>query len=247
MARSRSPAYHPVEVTAVRTPLPALVVALLAGPVLAQVEKPPAGPGAPSIAVSNVRPYNIGHRVAPIALDDLQGKKRDLFAETEGKAIALVFWSLRDPVSRRYVPVLQELARIHSDKLAIYLVNANADEIVGGAADPLDTIRRYLQDEKVTLPILIDRENRVADDFGATANVQVFLLDANRIVRYDGGIDDDPRGERKAKGAEVNQALVKALETVLKGDVPEQAWLQPGGRPIKRAPKAAPASAGGGG
>jgi len=239
-------------VNAVRTPIPALLAILLASPTPypqqgkpAQQEKP-AAPAAPSIAVSNVRPYNIGHRVAPIVLPDLDGKRRDVFSETEGKAIALVFWSMRDPISRHYVPFLKELASAKADKLAIYLVNSNQDEIVGGAGDPLDVIRRYVAEENVTLPILIDRDNHLADDYGATANVQVFLLDANRIVRYDGGIDDDPRGERKAKNQTVTPAFANALEIVLRGDKPEQAWSQPNGRPIKRAPKAKPANAGGG-
>jgi len=39
----------------------------------------------------------------------------------------------------------------------------------------------------VTLPLLIDRENRVADDFEAKTNSQAFLIDPNHIPRYHGG------------------------------------------------------------
>jgi len=198
----------------------------------------PAVPASSSSPVS--KPYKLNQRVEEFSLPDLAGEQHSVFAESAGKALVVVFWSQRDPVSRYYVPILSALAQKYADKAAFYLIDSNYDELVGGNMDPLDAVRRYVQDEQVTLPILIDRDNRVADDFAALANSQAFLIDPNRFLRYHGGIDDDPQGKRAKKGIPVLPRLADALDIVLEGGRPEHNWTQPAGRVLKRAPKAEP-------
>lgn len=198
-------------------------------------EKAPAA-GAKAAAPLPTKPYHLDGRTEELVLPDLDGREHKLFAENEGQALLLVFWSYRDPVSRFYVPLLAELQEKHSGRLAVYLVDSNHDELVG-AGDPLAKMREVLGKEKVTLPVLIDRENRLADDFQAKTNAQVFLLDANRYLRYHGGIDDDPKGEKRKASQAVTAKLVPALELVLAGKKPENNWTIPAGRPLKRAPK----------
>ena len=91
--------------------------------------------------------------------------------------------------------------------------------------------------------MLIDRDNHLADDFDAKTNAQVFLLDSNHYLRYHGGIDDDPKGDKRKAGTAVQAKLAPALEVVLAGKKPETPWTIPAGRPIKRAPAAAASGA----
>ena len=186
-----------------------------------------------------VKPYQLNFRAESFHLADLAGADHPLCGDGEdkGKALLLCFFSFRDPVSRAYVPALSELQAKNKERLSVYLVDSNCDELVGGGNDPLEALRRYAADEKLALPILIDKENRVADDFRATANAQVFLLDAGHVLRYFGGIDDDPGGLRRKKKLPVTKWLEPALEIVLAGNRPEFNWTRTGGRPIKRAPK----------
>ncbi len=202
----------------------------------AQKEQAPKPAQAPEYPAA--KPYKLNWRIAgELTLPDLDGKERALFAESQGKVLVLVFWSYRDPVSLAYAPVLAELQAKHAEKLALYLVDANNDEIAGGG-EPLARLRAVVQ-ERVTLPVLIDHQNRLADDFQAKTNSQAFLLDPNHILRYHGGIDDDPRGERRKQDLAVQAQLGLALATVLNGAQPEYNWTIPAGRPLKRAPKAA--------
>lgn len=197
----------------------------------------PAAPPAAGAPPPVVKPYNVNVRIVEeIRLPDLEGKERALFEEHKGKALVFVFWSFKDPVSRFYAPHLAELEKRHAETLAIVLIDSNHDELVGGN-DPIARLKEVVKAEKVTLPLLLDRENRLADDFHATANGQVFLVDANRIVRYVGGIDDDPKGDRRAQGIERRAWLEDALASVLKGERPALNQTRPSGRPIKRAPK----------
>jgi len=182
------------------------------------------------------KPWKLNaHVTEEITLTALDGKKHTLFAENDERAVVLVFWSWKDPVSRFYAPHLKDLADRKAGKASIYLVDSNHDELVGGN-DPLERMKKVVAKEKVRLPILLDPGNVLADDFAALANGQAFVIDANRFLRYHGGIDDDPTGKRRAAGVEVQPWLETALDDVLAGKPPEPNWRRPAGRPIKRAP-----------
>jgi len=168
-------------------------------------------------------------------LVDLAGKDHALFSENKDRAVLLVFFSWRDPVSRFYAPELAEIQAKHAEKLTIVLVDSNYDELVGGG-DPLERLRKVIEAEKISLPVLLDHDNHVADDFGATANGQCFLVDANRFLRYHGGIDDDPDGSRRKQDIPVRTWLENAIGDVLRGVPPKEHWTRPSGRPIKRVP-----------
>src|SRR5262245_1693717 len=85
---------------------------------------PPAWPAA--------KPYKLNWRIeGELTLPDLDGKPRPLFAESKGKVLVLVFWSYRDPVSLFYAPLLADLQAKHSERMALYLVDPNHDEIAG--------------------------------------------------------------------------------------------------------------------
>jgi len=211
-------------------------LALCAGSALPQ--EPPGG-------LPPTKPYKFNQRVEEEPnLPDLEGKNHPLYAESKDQALLFVFWSYKDPVSRFYAPQLAEIERKRAGKLKVVLVNSNYDELVT-AGDPLAKLKKVVAAEKVTLPLLLDHENRLADDFGATANGQCFLLDANHYLRYHGGIDDDPDGKRRKEGIEVRTWLENALDEVLAGKPPTENWTRPSGRPIKRAPATQAQPAGG--
>lgn len=198
-------------------------------------QTPPPRP-APTAPASE-KPYTLNLRIAEeLTLEDLDGKRHDLFAEHGERALVLVFWSWKDPVSRFYVPLLTELQKAHAGKVAILLVNANHDEL-DNAGDPRKKMREVLAKEHVTLPLLLDFENRLADDFRAVANVEAFVIDANRVLRYRGGVDDDSDGERKKHGIPLRNWLADALEQTLAAQPVKENWTRPAGRPIKRVPK----------
>jgi len=215
--------------------MPAALFATLA--CLLLQSPPPAAPGA-AAPPAVVKPYRLHVRIGEeLRLPDLAGKEHVLFEEFKEKTLVVAFWSYKDPVSRFYAKELAALEARHAGKVAVVLVDSNHDELVGGG-DPLTKLREVVAKEKVTLPVLLDRENRLADDFNAAANGQVFVLDANRFVRYTGGIDDDPKGERRAQSIPVQSWLEDALASVLAGQPPARPETRPAGRPIKRAPRA---------
>src|SRR5690606_37381975 len=48
----------------------------------------------------------------------------------------------------------------------------------------------FVRQHELTYPVLKDQANKVADQFGAERTPQVFVLDADRKIRYQGRVDD---------------------------------------------------------
>ncbi|MEW6073775.1 MAG: redoxin domain-containing protein [Planctomycetota bacterium] len=191
------------------------------------------------------KPYKITFRVqGELVLEDLQGQKVSLFEEAftkseEGKVVAIVFWSLHDPQCQAYRARLEQYAKdFPAPGVRLFLVASSYDEIFSPLGDPLEKFREFVTKEKFALPLLIDRGNRIADDFGALTANHAFLVDRQRYVRYIGGIDDDPRGERPET---VRPWLRRATEALLAGQKIADPLTRPVGRKIKRAPKVPPA------
>ncbi len=179
-------------------------------------------------------------------LVDLEGKTRTLLPLVRKDAPAdapkpptsvVVFFSLYDPSCAVAVERLTEIQEAYRARnVEVVLVDSNDDEIVSGAGDPLEKFRKWRDEKKIALTVLIDRGNVAADRFGALCANQAFLIGADREVKYVGAIDDDPHEKKRAAGSEVRSYLRNALDAVLSGDLPEEASTRPlAGRPIKRA------------
>jgi len=155
--------------------------------------------------------------------------------ELETPPVVLMWWSMRDPLCRKSEPKIHKLAAEYEAKgVRFYLVDSNHDELVAGLGDPLEKIRKMRKDAKITLPLLLDRGNKVADEFGTLCSNHVFVIDEKRTVRFHGSIDNDPRGQGNVQ---LEEYLREALDLALEGKSPEFALRRPQGRQIKRAPE----------
>src|SRR5262249_31348808 len=65
-------------------------------------------------------------------------------------------------------------------------------------------------------PVLKDFDGRAADAFGATRTPEAFVLDANRVIRYHGRIDDQ-YGVGFRRDKPTRRDLQEALDAVLAG------------------------------
>ena len=179
-----------------------------------------------------------------ITLPDLDGKPTTLYVapdlQEEDRVVVLAWWSLRDPRSRKAEQKLQKIAADFKDRgVYVYLVESNHDEMVAGIGDPIEKLRKFKKQSKLTLPILLDKENKLADDFGALCSNHVYVISAKRMIRYIGAIDNDPELKRK-EGRE--DWLREAINLALEGKSPKEPLRRPKGRKLSRAPKKAPAA-----
>jgi peroxiredoxin len=83
--------------------------------------------------------------------------------------------------------------------------------------------------EGFSYPTLQDPSGEVGRAYGARTTPHMFVIDAEGVVRYNGAIDDDPRGRNESPTNYVNAAVT----ALLAGEAPEVAQTEPYGCSVK--------------
>jgi peroxiredoxin/mono/diheme cytochrome c family protein len=128
---------------------------------------------------------SVGRKVAPFTLKDYYGKEHSL--ETilaTKKAVAIVFLGNECPLAKLYGPRMEALSKEFDSKGVAFLgIDSNRQ-------DAVVEMEAFARHQGLTFPILKDLSNRVADDFRAMRTPEAFLIDSQRVIRYQGRIDN---------------------------------------------------------
>lgn len=135
----------------------------------------------------------------------------------DGKAkwTVIAFLSTRCACTARYLERLETVQKAFAAQDVRFVgVNSNANE---QAAD----VRFFAKSQELTFPLLKDTDDRIAFALRPRATPEIFVLDANRIVRYHGAIDDSLYGD-KVTHFYLRDALsaLTAGKPLLKSDIP---------------------------
>jgi peroxiredoxin/mono/diheme cytochrome c family protein len=126
----------------------------------------------------------IGREIDGFALQDYRGKTWHLSDFAERKLVVLAFLGVECPLAKLYGPRLAKLAAEFESKGVTFIgIDSNSQ-------DSITELAAYARTHQIAFPLLKDPGNRVADQFGARRTPEVFVLDAERRVRYWGRIDD---------------------------------------------------------
>ena len=149
--------------------------------------------------------------VKDFTLKDATGTPHALYELSKEKpATVVLFLATQCPIATDYVERTVALVRIYSEKDVQFIgINSNKQENIGEIAE-------YSEKHGFEFPVLKDPENNIADYFGARRTPEVFLLDAGRMLRYAGAIDNSPKEPTK-------HYLQNALDLVIAGkDIPKE-------------------------
>lgn len=127
---------------------------------------------------------SVGRPIDDFTLRDFRGHEFTLH-ETAGDSLTVVaFLGTECPLAKLYAPRLQQIADDYADRGVVVIgVNSNVQ-------DSVTELGAFARRHDISFPMLKDPGNRVADQFSATRTPEVFLLDENLVVRYQGRIDD---------------------------------------------------------
>src|SRR5207302_3964638 len=126
----------------------------------------------------------VGRKIEDFRLPDHRGAKHALADAKEQKLVVVAFLGTECPLAQQYAPRLADLAGEFGPKGVAFL------GIVSNPQESLADIERYVLAHKIRFPVLKDLGAEVADRFSAKRTPEVFVLDAERTVRYWGRIDD---------------------------------------------------------
>ncbi|MHC5063664.1 MAG: redoxin domain-containing protein [Planctomycetota bacterium] len=201
-----------------------LLPALMAAPLATQDEAKPKSDQAK--AKKAAEPLEIGGTIAAdVSLQDIDGKAFK-FGDARGKPIVLHFWSITCPYEEAAEPKLMALAKELGDKAIVLAVNANAGEIgAKPAAEAFESkdrkaetykkIRKHVKSVDFNHRVLVDHSGKFARHLDGKTTPHLFVFDKEGVLRYQGALDDDPRGN---KGDETKQYARDAVMALLAGE-----------------------------
>lgn len=179
----------------------------------------------------------VGRRIHDFTLPDFHGQPRQLAELAQRELLVVAFLGTECPLARLYAPRLQQLADQYADR-GVHFIAIDAND-----QDTLTEMAAFARQYGLAIPFLKDRDQTVADQFAAVRNPIVCVLDGDRVVRYQGRIDDQ-YGLGASSGyarPKINRReLGTALDELLAGKKVSEPTTPVTGCLIGRKPRSAP-------
>lgn len=178
----------------------------------------------------------LGTKVDDFKLADAYGVEHRLAEYAERPLVVLAFIGTECPLARLYAPRLVALAKKYEGQGVVFLgINSHAQ-------DNVTELKNFARVNGIEFPILKDLNNSLADQLQVTRTPVAYLLDRQRIVRYQGRIDDQyglqdtPTGTRISYQLKAprREDLALAIDELLSGKPVSIAQTEPTGCLIGR-------------
>lgn len=172
---------------------------------------------------------NIGGKRVPFRLKNVDGRIASSDDLASGKkALAVIFSCNHCPYVQAWEDRMIALGKTYQPKgVAFVLINANDPKKYSEDSFPEMVIRAKAKG--YPFPYLHDEDQAIARAYGATRTPEVFLFDAQGVLRYHGRIDDNYENPQAVRSHDFRDAL----EAVLTGRTPAVADTVPIGCTIK--------------
>jgi peroxiredoxin len=170
----------------------------------------------------------IGDTAPAIALPDTSGAMHEL---SNSPATVVVFTCNHCPYALAWHERLIAVATDYAPR-GVHMLSINPNDAERYTRDSTEQMRERVQNGEFDgVPYLRDESQAVARAYDAKTTPDVFVLDAEGVVRYRGAPDSD------YEDPSANAAWVRAaLDAVLDGRAPEPAETEPVGCSIKWKP-----------
>jgi peroxiredoxin len=185
-----------------------LAIAAIAAILLATLPLAAAEPRIETIALGAAAPA--------FDLSATDGRNYTLESFKESKIVAVVFTANHCPEAVAAWPKVEALFKDYKDKgVAVVAISGNDDKALRADelgfsvwGDSFAEMKAFMEETKYSFPYLYDGETQKATTaYGAQATPHVFVLDAQRKVRYAGRIDDAKRSSENIGTPYVREAI----------------------------------------
>ena len=172
-------------------------------------------------AASNHPILQPGSKAPDFTLPGIDGKTHSLADYASSPALVIVFTCNHCPIAQVYERRISQLAADYGKRgVAVVAIQPNAPEALrvdeldcSDISDSLEEMKIRAQYKHLDYPYLYDGETQqTARAYGPQATPHVFVFDRERILRYEGRMDDNYRIERVK-----SQDARAAIDAVLAG------------------------------
>lgn len=176
-------------------------------------------------AEEQVTVATVGKPAPDFELVDETGKKHKL-SDHKGKIVVLEWMSPECPVVRR----------VYDSEIMQKTIAAVGDDVVWLTIDSShfntpEESQKWKASHKLEKPILQDPSGAIGQVYEAKTTPQMYVIDKEGILRYNGAIDDDPHGKKDA--ADQKNFVIEAVNAVKAGEEVAEKETKPYGCSVK--------------
>ena len=95
----------------------------------------------------------------------------------------------------------------YAKKMKVGVIVLNSNEAQRGNDDSFDAMKSYAKDQKYQWNYVVDKNNEVADAFGANRTPECYLFNKDLKLVYHGAIDDNPSDPNNIKRHHLQEAI----------------------------------------
>jgi peroxiredoxin len=121
-------------------------------------------------------PLRIGDTPPHVGVADLVGRQQRIPDDVRGKVVLLHFWASGCSSCREEMPAMESLFAKYSKRgLVILAVNVGQRK---------EAVKAFVEGLKMTYPILLDPDRKMAREYDVVSVPRTFILDRNGLIRY---------------------------------------------------------------
>lgn len=149
---------------------------------------------------------------AEVQLQDVSGKMISLNQSLQANGLLVMFSCNTCPV---VVENQQRTVAVGNYALGkeVGVVLLNSNEGARGGSESLDAMKKYAKNQDYQFSYAVDKNNELADAFGANRTPECFLFDKQGKLVYHGAIDDNPQDA----GSVQREHLKLAIDELISG------------------------------
>ena len=145
---------------------------------------------------------------ADVSLHDVSGKTITLKDARKENGLLVMFSCNTCPVVINNQARTAAISKFALDQqIGVILLNSNEGNRDG--ADSPEAMKNYADNQQYNWYYAIDKNNELADAFGAKRTPECFLFDKNGKLVYHGAIDDNPQDESNSKRQHLKEAITE--------------------------------------
>lgn len=127
-------------------------------------------------------------------------------AARSSKYTVIIFVATRCPYSNAYNERMRELAKLYRKKGISFIgINSNKTE-------PEQEIQSHARKNGFPFPVLIDAKNRIADKYQARKTPEVYVVNRDLKLLYQGRIDENYQNPSEVRSPDLKNALEDLLQ-----------------------------------
>jgi peroxiredoxin len=172
--------------------------------------------------------YHVGDVATDFELMNVDKTMVSMADYPDALGYIVIFTCNHCPYSKMYEDRIIELHNKYAEAgFPVIAINPNDPEVQ--PADSFEKMQVRAKEKGFEFPYLFDDGQKVFPVYGATRTPHVFVLDAKKVVKYIGAIDDSPRDEESVEATFVEDAV----EAIRNGKDPDPSFTKAVGCSIK--------------